>query len=75
MSPLPVVAAALADVLVAAVDADKVKPGWLGFSVVLALIVALVVLLFSFSKHIKKVDFEEEPLDEDRLRRPDGTNP
>ena len=39
-----------------------VKPGWLGFAVFLALAAALVLLMRSFLKQLKKVDFVEEPL-------------
>jgi len=38
-----------------------VKPGWLGFAVFLALAAALVLLMLSFVKQLKKVDFVEEP--------------
>ena len=38
-----------------------VKPGWLGFSVFLALAVAVAILAMSFRKQLKKIDFEEEP--------------
>ena len=38
-----------------------VKPGWLGFSVFLALAVAVALLAMSFVKQLKKIDFEVEP--------------
>jgi hypothetical protein len=37
-----------------------VKPGWLGFAVFLALAAALVLLMMSFRKQLRKVDFEEQ---------------
>lgn len=40
-------------------DPDDVKPGWLGFGVFLLLAAALVLLIFSFRKQLRKVDFEE----------------
>jgi hypothetical protein len=42
-------------------DPSDVKPGWLGFSVFLALAVAVALLAMSFVKQLKKIDFEEEP--------------
>ena len=48
--------------LLLAIDPDRVKPGWLALLVVLAIAVALVILLRSMSRHLKKVDFpESEP--------------
>lgn len=40
-------------------DPDDVKPGWLGFSVFLLLAAAVVFLVLSFRKQLRKVDFEE----------------
>lgn len=40
---------------------EDVKAGWLGFTVWMALVVAVVILGFSLRKHLKRVDFEEEP--------------
>jgi hypothetical protein len=40
-------------------DPEDVKPGWLGFGVFLLLAAAVVLLVFSFRKQLKKVDFEE----------------
>ena len=40
---------------------EDVKAGWLGFSVWIALVVAVVILGFSLRKQLKRVDFEEEP--------------
>ena len=40
-------------------DPEDVKPGWLGFGVFLLLAAAVVFLVFSFRKQLKKVDFEE----------------
>ena len=44
-----------------ATDDSIVRPGWLGFIVFLAMAVALYFLLRSFIKHLKRVNFEEEP--------------
>jgi urea transporter len=44
-------------------DPADVKPGWLGFSVFLALAAAVVFLALSFRKQLKKVNFEEQPAD------------
>ena len=44
-------------------DPEDVKPGWLGFGVFLLLAAAVVLLVFSFRKQLKKVDFEEQPDD------------
>lgn len=40
---------------------EDVKAGWLGFSVWIALVVAVVILWFSLRKQLKRVNFEEEP--------------
>jgi hypothetical protein len=40
---------------------EDVKAGWLGLFVWLALAAAVVFLAFSLRKHLKKVDFEEDP--------------
>jgi len=42
-------------------DPEDVKPGWLGFAVFLLLAAAVVFLAFSLTKHLGKVNFEEEP--------------
>jgi hypothetical protein len=48
----------------AELDPDTVKPGALGLVVVLALVVATVLLLRSFTRHLKKIDFDEDRPDE-----------
>ena len=40
---------------------EDVKAGWLGLTVFLLLAVAVGFLGFSLRKHLRKVDFEEEP--------------
>jgi hypothetical protein len=40
---------------------EDVKAGWLGFAVFLLLAAAVAFLGFSLRKHLRKVDFEEEP--------------
>ena len=45
-----------------AFDATKVNPGAIGGIVFFILTIAVVLLLFSFNRHIKKVNFDpEEP--------------
>jgi hypothetical protein len=39
-------------------DPNDVKPGWIGFVVVVGLMVAVVFLLLSFRKQLRRVDFE-----------------
>ena len=41
-------------------DATTVNPGPIGGIVFLILTIAVVLLLFSFNRHIKKVNFEQE---------------
>ena len=43
----------------AELDPNTVKPGALGLVVVLALVVATALLLRSFTRHLKKIDFDE----------------
>ena len=45
-------------------DPDVVKPGVLGLVVVLALVVATALLLRSFTRQLKKIDFDEDQADE-----------
>lgn len=46
--------------LLLSVDADQVKPGFLGFVVVLAMGVALFFLLRSLAKHLRRVDVDRD---------------
>ena len=48
----------------AELDPNTVKPGALGLVVVLALVVATALLLRSFTRHLKKIDFDEDRRDE-----------
>lgn len=41
-------------------DASKVNPGPIGGIVFLLLTIAVVLLLFSFNRHIKKVNFQQD---------------
>jgi hypothetical protein len=41
-------------------DASKVNPGPIGGLVFLLLTIAVVILLFSFNRHIKRVNFEQD---------------
>ena len=61
MTPLSALLALVLPLAATGPDPSKVKPGWLGLGVVLALAVATVLLWLSFRKQLKKVDFEEEP--------------
>ncbi len=47
--------------ILAAVSKDQVTPGVLGFLVTFALGVATWFLLRSMNRHLKRVDFVEEP--------------
>jgi hypothetical protein len=51
----------LALVHLAELDNDKVTPGLLGFVVFAAIAAGLWLLMKSMGKHMKKVDFTEEP--------------
>jgi len=42
-------------------DPADVKQGWLGFVVFLALAIAVVLLWLSMRRHLKKINFDEEP--------------
>jgi hypothetical protein len=48
-------------VQLAELDNDKVTPGLLGFVVFAAIAVGLWFLMRSMGRHMKKVDFPEEP--------------
>lgn len=54
---------------------EDVKAGWLGFSVWIALVVAVVILGFSLRKHLRRVDFEEEPDRDDGGNGADAPTP
>ena len=41
-------------------EPEDVKAGWLGFGVWLGLVVAVVLLCFSFVRQLRKVNFEEK---------------
>jgi hypothetical protein len=43
-----------------ATDDSIVRPGWLGFIVFLLMAGAVALLLRSFVKHLKRIDFDEE---------------
>ena len=61
MNPVWTVLAPLLALVVEGPDPEDVKAGWLGFGVFLLLAVAVGFLGFSLRKHLRKVDFEEEP--------------
>jgi hypothetical protein len=52
-----------------------VKPGWLGFAVFLALAAATALLLWSFTRQLRKVDFEEEAPPPSDRPRPSSSGP
>lgn len=53
-------AALLADSTPRYLDPNVVRPGWLALGIVALLGVALVLLLWNFSKQLKKVTFTED---------------
>ena len=59
MSSLPAVLVAFLPLDTKVPDPADVKPGWLGFSVVLVLAVATVLLWLSFRKQLKKIHFDD----------------
>ena len=61
MTPLLTAAATLQVLTQDVPDPEDVKAGWLGFAVFLLLAAAVAFLGFSLRKHLKRVDFEEEP--------------
>ncbi|MPZ61721.1 MAG: hypothetical protein GEU93_10580 [Propionibacteriales bacterium] len=50
--------------IAAQVDPEKVKPGWLGLFVVLALCLVTLLLWLSMNRQLKKVDFDDKSSDE-----------
>jgi hypothetical protein len=52
---------------------EDVKAGWLGFTVWIALVLAVVLLGLSLRKHLKRVNFEEQP-DTDGPADPAGSD-
>jgi hypothetical protein len=74
--PLTSVVATVVDTVVLAAqqapEPEDVKAGWLGFAVWLGLVVAVVLLCFSFVRQLRKVNFEEkDPADD---ASPSGTD-
>ncbi|RYU14228.1 hypothetical protein [Nocardioides iriomotensis] len=67
MNALSTFVATIMDVVVLAArqapEPEDVKAGWLGFAVWLGLVVAVVLLCFSFVKQLRKVNFEEKDPD------------
>jgi hypothetical protein len=61
MSPLLTALAPLLVLTQTTPDPEDVKAGWLGFAVFLLLAAAVAFLGFSLRKHLRRVDFEEEP--------------
>jgi hypothetical protein len=62
--PLATVLGTVMDTVVLAAqqapEPEDVKAGWLGFAVWLGLVVAVVLLCFSFVRQLRKVNFEEK---------------
>ena len=54
---------------------DIVRPGWIGFIVFIALAVASYFLFRSMNRQLKKVTFEEEPLDGPPVDAPTSDEP
>lgn len=54
-------ASALLSGALALVSPDDARPGVLGLVVVLGLIVATALLMVSFTRHLRRVEFEEQP--------------
>lgn len=54
-------ASALLSGALAQVSPDDARPGVLGLVVVLGLIVATALLMVSFTRHLRRVDFDEQP--------------
>jgi len=54
-------ASAMLSGALAQVSPDDARPGVLGLVVVLGLIVATALLMVSFTRHLRRVDFEEQP--------------
>jgi len=61
MTPMSDLLAVVLPLATTGPDPSKVKPGWLGFGMFLALAAATVLLWLSFRKQLKKVNFEEKP--------------
>ncbi len=61
MSPLSTAVTALLVLAQTPPDPEDVKAGWLGFAVFLLLAAAVAFLGFSLRKHLRRVDFEEQP--------------
>lgn len=70
----------LAATFVLAVEDDQVKPGLIGFVVVVGMAVALYFLLRSMAKHLRRVDVGDSGPDDGELDprgqvdSPDGTD-
>jgi hypothetical protein len=52
-------------VLLAALDPDRVTPGWLGLVVVLAIAAGTILLWRSMNRQLRKIHFDEPAEDED----------
>jgi urea transporter len=56
------------------VEDSQVKPGLVGFLVVLGMAVALFFLLRSMSKHLRRIDVDRDGTDPERRETGDGPN-
>jgi hypothetical protein len=54
-----------------ATDDNIVRPGWLGFLVFLLMAGAVALLLRSFVKHLKRIDFDESATERPRRSDPE----
>jgi hypothetical protein len=59
LTPLIAVWAVLVPLVDEVPDPEDVKPGWLGFGVFLLLAAAVVLLVLSLRKQLRKVNFDE----------------
>lgn len=58
-----------------AYDSNDVKPGWIAFWIVMAMAAALAILMRSFAKQLKRIDFDEnKPAErtDEQVRRDDS---
>ncbi|MGH3510580.1 MAG: hypothetical protein ACRDPI_10175 [Nocardioidaceae bacterium] len=51
---------------------SKVKPGWIAFWIIIALLVAVLLLGRSLNTHLKRVNFVEEPGESGESGEPEG---
>jgi hypothetical protein len=72
MTPMTVIWTVLVPLAAKSPPASKVKPGWLAFWIIMAMLAAVFLLGLSLNKHLKRVNFVEEPEDPDDRADPDS---